>query len=155
MAVEVSTHRPVLRSLADELGIIPGYQDQTGKEWRETSDETRVLLLAAMGIDASTEAAAEAALEELQRAGREETLDRVRVVEVGSPDAERVVVRLAEPQRTPVRWELELEEESGRVDRAAGVEEGGAGYTLTLPLPSPPPLGYHTLRLAMDVATGE
>ena len=63
MTVDVSTDRPLLRALAEELGIVPGYHDQTGAEWRETSDETRVLLLAAMGVDASTEAAAEAALE--------------------------------------------------------------------------------------------
>jgi 4-alpha-glucanotransferase len=155
MAVPVATTRPALHALAHEMGIIEGYQDQTGTEWRETSDETRVLLLAAMRIDASTEAAAEAALEELRRARQEQALEPVRVVEVGSPDAERVVVSLAEPQREPLRWELELEEESGRVDRAAGVEEDGAGYTLTLLLPSPPPLGYHTLRLAMDVTTRE
>jgi 4-alpha-glucanotransferase len=154
MSVDVSTHRPQLRALSDELGIISGYLDQTGKEWRETSDETRVLLLAAMGIDASTETAAEAALEELRRAQRERALEPVRVVEADSPDTERVVVQMSQPQRAPLRWELELAEESGRVDRAAGVEEGGAGFTLTLPLPSSPPLGYHTLRLAMDTARG-
>jgi 4-alpha-glucanotransferase len=154
MPVEVDTHRPVLRALADELGIIPGYRDQTGQEWRETSDETRVLLLAAMEIDASTEAAAEAALEELRRTQTERLLEPVRVVEVGSADAEHVVVQIAQPQRAPLRWELELEDESGRLDRAAGVAEDGAGYAPTLRLPSSPPLGYHRLRLALDTTRG-
>jgi 4-alpha-glucanotransferase len=150
MPTDVATNRPVLRSLSDELGIIPGYHDQTGKEWRETSDETRVLLLAAMGIDGSTEAAAGAALEELRRKQRERPFDPARVVEIGTEDARRVVVHLAEPQAGPVRWELELEEESGRVHRASGVEAHGAGYTLTLDLPAVPTLGYHTLRVAIE-----
>src|SRR5688572_10913168 len=98
MAVEIGTHRPLLRALSDELGIIPGYQDQTGKEWRETSDETRVLLVAAMGFDASTEAAAEAALEELRRERVERLVEPARVVQIRSADAEQVVVQLAEPQ---------------------------------------------------------
>jgi 4-alpha-glucanotransferase len=149
MSVEIGTDRPVLRSLADELGIISGYRDQTGAEWRETSDETRVLLLAAMGIDASTEAAAEAALEELRRERTERLVEAARVVEVGSAEAERAVVQLAEPQAGRVRWELELREESGRAHRAEGEEPQGAGYTLTLSLPVSPPIGYHTLRVAV------
>jgi 4-alpha-glucanotransferase len=154
MPTDVATHRPILRSLADELGIIPGYQDQTGKEWRETSDETRVLLLAAMGVDASTEEAAEAALEEIRGAKGDRPLEPVRVVEIASDDAERVVVQLPEPQSAPLRWELELEEESGRTHQASGIEENGAGFTLTLPLPAPAVLGYHTLRLAVETTRG-
>ena len=154
MALDIATHRPLLRALADELGIIPGYQDQTGTEWRETSDETRVLLLAAMGVDASTEAAAEASLEELRRQWRERPLEPARVVQVGTEDAGEVVVHLGEPQVGPVRWELELEEESGRLHRANGVEADGAGYSLTLALPAPPLLGYHTLRVAIETARG-
>jgi 4-alpha-glucanotransferase len=149
MAVDIATHRPLLRALSDELGIIPGYQDQTGKEWRETSDETRMLLLAAMGVDASTEAAAEEELEELRRERVERLVEPARVVEVGSGDAERVVVQLAEPQAGRVRWELELKEESGRTHTVAGEEPQGAGYTLTLRLPVSPPMGYHTLRVAV------
>jgi 4-alpha-glucanotransferase len=154
MAVRVDTARPALHALADDVGIIPGYRDQTGKEWRETSDETRVLLLAAMGIDGSTEAAAGAALEELRRKRRERPFEPARVVEIGTEDAGRVVVHLVEPQAGPVRWELELEEESGRIHRASGVEASGAGYTLTLDLPAVPLLGYHTLRLSIETVAG-
>jgi 4-alpha-glucanotransferase len=154
MPAEVAIRRPVLRSLGDELGIIPGYQDQTGTEWRETSDETRVLLLAAMGIDASTEEAAAAALEQLRRERQARPIDLARVVEVETEDAARLVVQLVEPQTAPLRWELELEEESGTVHRAVGVEEDGAGYALALQLPTAPPLGYHRLRLAMETARG-
>src|SRR5688500_16761201 len=122
MAVDIATHRPLLGALSDELGIISGYRDQTGAEWRSTSDETRVLLLAAMGFDASTEAAAEAALEELRRERVERLVEPARVVEVRSPEAEQVVVQLAEPQAGRVRWELEVTEESGRSHRAKGEE---------------------------------
>ena len=154
MPTDVATHRPILRSLSDELGIIPGYQDQTGKEWRETSDETRVLLLAAMGVDASTEEAAAASLEEIRRARQARLIEPVRVVQMASDDADSVVVQLPEPQSASMRWELELEEESGRTSRATGIEESGGGYTVTLPLPAPAPLGYHTLRLAMETSRG-
>ena len=37
-----------LRTLADRLGILSEYVDQTGRETRVTSDETRVAILAAM-----------------------------------------------------------------------------------------------------------
>jgi len=41
-----------LTRLGDELGIVPVYLDQTGKERRYTTDATRVAILGAMGIDA-------------------------------------------------------------------------------------------------------
>jgi len=109
-----------------------------------------VLLLAAMGIEASTEAAAEAALERIRRERTERLVAPARVVEMGAPGAEDVVVQLGEPQAGRVRWELELQEESGRLHRAEGEEPHGAGYTLTLRLPASAPLGYHTLRVAVS-----
>ena len=51
----VSTDRPTLRRLATRLGIADSYLDQSGGEQRVTTDATRERLLAAMGIDASTE----------------------------------------------------------------------------------------------------
>jgi hypothetical protein len=112
-----------------------------------------VLLLAAMGIDASTEGAAAAALEDLRRERQERLLEPTRVVEVGTDNARHVVVQLPEPAAAPVRWELELVEESGKVHRAGGVEPHGAGYSLNLQLPARPAPGYHTLRLAIETAT--
>jgi hypothetical protein len=69
-----------LRTLADRLGILSEYVDQTGRETRATLDETRVALIAAMGFDASTEEHAESALELLDATALERTLEPVRVM---------------------------------------------------------------------------
>ena len=66
----VSTDRPALRRLAARLGIAESYLDQSGGEQRVTSDATRERLLAAMGIDASTEERALLALRRLRRRAR-------------------------------------------------------------------------------------
>ena len=42
---ETVVTKSALHALADEAGIIPGYHDQTGREWREPSDETRRRLI--------------------------------------------------------------------------------------------------------------
>lgn len=70
----------VLRTLADRLGILPEYVDQTGRETRVTSDETRVAILAAMGFDASTEARAASALGLLEARELARALQPVRVI---------------------------------------------------------------------------
>ncbi|MDH3212853.1 MAG: 4-alpha-glucanotransferase [Myxococcales bacterium] len=57
--------RPRLRALADRLGIEDGYRSAIDRAWVPTRDRTREALAAAMGWDASSEAAAAAALAEL------------------------------------------------------------------------------------------
>jgi 4-alpha-glucanotransferase len=74
-----------LRTLADQLGILPEYVDQTGRETRVTTDETRVAILTAMGFDASTEEHAAAALAMLEARARARTLAPVRVLVHGTP----------------------------------------------------------------------
>jgi 4-alpha-glucanotransferase len=113
-----------LRTLADRLGILPEYIDQTGRETRVTSDETRVAILAAMGFDASTESRAASALELLDARELSRALRPVRVVvhdSAFSLPTSRAVLTL---------------------------ERGGEwrpGKEL--------PLGYHTLSVADDTQT--
>jgi 4-alpha-glucanotransferase len=107
-----------LRTLADRLGILPEYTDQTGRETRTTSDDTRVAILSAMGFDASTEERAAAALALLDAREGARTLAPVRVLVHDSP--------FELPSRTAV----------------ITLERGGEwrpGTEL--------PIGYHTLTL--------
>src|SRR4051812_27473529 len=86
--------RPMLRALADRKRIQASYLDQTGETLRHTPDHTRVQLLAAMGIDASTEERARAALRALRRAERRRLIDPVRVVRQRSRSLTRLAVRM-------------------------------------------------------------
>jgi len=69
-----------LRTLALRLGILAEYVDQTGRETRSTTDETRVAIIAAMGFDATTEERATAALATLDARDHARTLAPVRVI---------------------------------------------------------------------------
>jgi len=66
------------------VGIVAEYVDQTGKERRVTSDETRVALLAAMGIDAPDDEAARRALEGIDADDARRTPPRIHVAPVWS-----------------------------------------------------------------------
>jgi hypothetical protein len=96
-----------LRRLADRVGILPEYVDYTGREVRVTSDETRVALLRAMGLDASTEAAARSALREIE-ATEAALLEPVRVRLRGGRDAARLSLRLPDLAAREVRWSATL-----------------------------------------------
>src|SRR5690606_13942208 len=86
--------RPALRRLADRMGIVHEYLDQTGTERRETRDETRVALLRAMGLDAGTEEAAAESLARLEREEARRLLEPTRVVRASDLGHERVRLRL-------------------------------------------------------------
>ena len=109
-----------MERLADAVGIVPKYLDQTGTEWRETPAASRIALLAAMGIDASSDAASERALRALRLEERRELLAPVRVVELTDDTATRhLSVRLASPPNADAQWRLELILESGETGIAA------------------------------------
>jgi 4-alpha-glucanotransferase len=112
-----------LRTLADRLGILPEYVDQTGRETRVTSDETRVAILAAMGFDASNESRAASALELLEARELARSLRPVRVIVHDSAFS------------LPPKAVLTLERGG----------EWRPGKDL--------PLGYHTLKLGDDTQT--
>ncbi|HKW48362.1 MAG TPA: 4-alpha-glucanotransferase [Gemmatimonadaceae bacterium] len=140
-----------LRRLADAVGIIPKYLDQTGTEWRETSAESRAALLAAMGFDATREAAAESALRALRLAERRELIAPVHVVEQNDDSAvRRLDARLASPPNATARWRLELKLESGDQRTVDGVWPSGRFAELSIPWPDYPAIGYHQLRLTVD-----
>ena len=143
--------RPQLRALAERVGILPSYQPMAGAPRRLTRDATRELLLAAMGVDASSEAAAKrvlAAFEE-REAGR--LLAPVRVEALGTRRAARLPVRWPAAAGARVDWRLELCEESGRRSTLEGrASLAGARPPASLPLPPPAEPGYHRLRLVVD-----
>lgn len=147
MTTDAPMERPALRRLADHLGILPEYVDQTGRAVRPTSDLTRVRLLAAMGFDARTEESARATLRTLRRARRRQWIAPVRVVRQRSRTLGQVAVRVPRCAAEMVHWTLVLETEDGTRTSATGEVAGGPNRRLRLMLPGSPPLGYHTLTL--------
>ncbi|MFL5580866.1 MAG: 4-alpha-glucanotransferase [Gemmatimonadaceae bacterium] len=139
-----------LRRLADMVGIVDSYVDQTGRE-RHTRDDTRVAILAAMGIDASTAAAAGAALERRQAERRERVLPVARVVRRSDLAAE---VALGPGAAGARRWEAVLRTESGEDHVLGGrLRAARGGLTARLPLdPALMPAGYHRLTVRLDGA---
>ena len=152
MKVRVSA----LERLADAVGIVPKYLDQTGTEWRETSAASRVALLAAMRIDASTDAAAESALRALRTEERRELIAPVRVVELTDDSRVRhLPVHLASPPNVDARWRMSLTLETGETRAAEGQWPSGRRAELPIPWPDYPQIGYHELRLTMNIGRRE
>ena len=146
----VSTDRPLLRQLADRLGIAESYVDQSGGEQRVTTDATRERLLAAMGIDASTERRARAALARLRDESQRQWIAPVRVVRQRSRSVRRVRVRVPAMHVHEIAWTLELRTEDGVTTRVHGTIHGGAARRIELELPHVPPLGYHDLTIEFN-----
>ncbi|TMB29963.1 MAG: 4-alpha-glucanotransferase [Deltaproteobacteria bacterium] len=129
-----------LSRLAEQAGILPEYLDQSGTETRITSDRTRIAILRALGIDASSEAACEAELARRAEQERKTPLAPVAVVPEGatpllvsSPDIFR-----------DVPYELVLALESGETRTSSGrLRADGAIALASLPA------GYHTLKLRL------
>ncbi|MBA3672846.1 MAG: hypothetical protein H0W68_12615, partial [Gemmatimonadaceae bacterium] len=142
--------RPLLRRLADHMGILPDYVDQSGGRVVHTSDATRERLLAAMGHDASTEAGAQRVLRGLRRAKRHEWIDPVRVVRQRSRAARRVIVRVPATTTPDVRWTLTLRTEEGIDSEWSGTIDGGPSRRVVLALHAVPPLGYHDLSVRFE-----
>ena len=145
--------RPALCALADHVGIMPEYVDQTGTETRVTSHATRERLLQAFGHDASSEHAARAALDDLRRIERARLLAPVQVVRASA--LRDAPVRLALPDGVDgeVRLEWELVADDG-VASDTGARHAGtlavrphAGHPAWLPLPADLAPGYFRLHV--------
>jgi 4-alpha-glucanotransferase len=129
-----------LRRLADQVGILPEYLDQSGTETRVTSDRTRIAILRALGIDASSEAACEA---ELARRAEQERRTPIAPVAVVPEGVAIVFVRSPGIFRGAA-YELVLAREDGE----SWTSEGRLRADGAIPLP-PLPAGYHTLTLRL------
>ena len=137
--------RPALRKLADRVGIVAEYVDQTGRERRRTSDETRVTLLAALGLPASTEEEARATLRGLDDA-EEKLLPAVRVATARELAEEGIPLPTSVGGRPS--WSVALMLEDGGERRLEG-RARKSGRALRVPLPADIPPGYHVLELAI------
>ncbi len=152
--------RPKLHILAKRMGILDSYRDADGKR-HATSAGTRVALLAAMRLDASTERKAAEALESLNRQETTRLLPPVLVAHRNVPDSNRLCLRLPSAEGGRADWALELREENGTLHRWEGrgafraARSGeGQGHML-LRLPITPDLGYHDLRVTVRRGSDE
>ena len=145
--------RPRLRALATRIGILPGYVDARGTR-RTTSDATREALVAALGHDGATEAAAARALAALDAEAAARPLAATRVA--GPAAARTVAVAVPAALRGGGRlgWTVDLRDEAGRRTTARG-RLAADRASAALRLPVTPGLGYHRLRLRLDGAGGE
>jgi 4-alpha-glucanotransferase len=142
--------RPNLRSLADRVGILPSYIDVANVR-QVTTDATRVALLAAMGLDGSSEATAAAELEDLDREERRRSLPPVCIIRADARQRRRVTVTLPDDPAHHLEWRLELREENGVTHVAEGRSKlRPRDGTFFIPLPVRPPAGYHTVHLSID-----
>lgn len=137
--------RAYLRRLADELGVVAAYRGVDGVR-RVTSDATRVALLAAMGVAATTEREAASVLAERRRARAARIVEPVRVVRRGDADAGRLPVAA----RGRFDWELRVVTEAGREIAATGRSDDGA-----IALPAIAEDGRHRLQVRVRAGRRE
>ena len=137
-----------LTALAAHCGILDAYVPLTGGEPRVTTDETRAAILAAMGFDVSSDAAARQALDTLRAQEASRVLDPVRVVQHG---ATSVSFRAAER----VACTLTLRDESGALTKRDAVATPDAEHVATIELPRDLPYGYYDVRLQVRAAEFE
>ena len=144
-----SPPRPKLRELANRLGIVSEYLDQTGRFTRRTTDVTREVLLSIMGFDAPTEDAALGWLAELDHEQAETIIEPVRVVERDAADARRVHVQLP-PGVSSADVTVTVTEEAGHVWQMKQQVRRSASITL----PTSAPYGYHHIRVGVSSGSG-
>jgi len=148
-----------LERLASFVGILPKYMDQKGSEVRYTRDETRVAILEAMGIDASSPLRAREALEELERRVWERALPPVRVVRSDSSEATSIALRAPEAAVGAAEWKLDITLEGREPITLEGATQPEWDGRLSVTLPHAPPEGYHrlsaTIQRGSTLRTGE
>lgn len=148
-----------LDKLAQLYGVAASYYDFRG-DLHEVSRDSRVAILAGMGVDASDEAAIQTAIHAFETSRWMRTLPPVIVATVATPPV--VPVAIAEALRVQVvRWTVTLENAERRegfasLDSLAIQERGTANeqsfVRYALALPEDLPLGYH--RVVIETDTG-
>jgi len=143
-----------LQALASRLGILDQYVDQTGREIRHTSDATRVALLAALGVDASTESQIRLALVALDEREQREIMPPVRVVRESEAWDRTLRFRIPGDVALPnaasrVEYTCTLEDERGEQTTYAGAVERHAADVVDVGLAPLVGAGYYRLHLAL------
>ena len=142
--------------LSREYGIQESAQDARGEEL-VTSSETKLAMLAAMGVDASNEASALAALDALEQVQRSSPIPSVIVAYA---DKQPIQIPMVRPQGSEnVHWQLTLEDGTKRSGESAFEDlafvadwsiEGCILEKRLLSIPCDLPWGYHKFRLASE-----
>lgn len=140
-----------LRRLAEHVGIVSEYFEVTG-ERRETSDDTRRALLAALGFDVSSDDAARESLERMSDEASQEMIPPVRVVRRSSSDARAIEIRLPHGVEHSGAWRLEIVLETGDTHVVAGSWAGGSKLEIAMPIDVP--LGYHRVLVSIASSNG-
>ena len=135
-----------LRELADRVGIIDEYVDQTGKELRKTSDATRRALLRVMGLEAGSEAAARRTLERLDAEERAALIAPAAVVRTDDRGA-GLRARISDEARS-VDWTMIITDEQGRANTTEGRSLVANGIA-TIAYPAEIVAGYYDLRITV------
>jgi 4-alpha-glucanotransferase len=140
-----SGHAAALRKLAEQAGILSSFVDQGGR-LRRTRDDTRVALLAAMGIDAADATAARHALEQWLEDCARALLPPVGVAYEG---ALSLRFEFAAPNPASLEWTMALYMEDGGVTHASGRARARLDGAFVVPLRTPLPAGYHHLEITV------
>lgn len=140
-----------LRELAARHGIVDWYWSHGGEQVH-TSDDTRRAMLAAFGIDTSSDVSLRAALDALNRHDANRLIPQTRVVEIGDPSLERIEVKTPASRASEGPWRLVVRTDDGRHHVTEGPWRGES--VLEIVLPRGLPIGYHHVALTLS-AGGE
>src|SRR5262245_39195513 len=137
-----------LRALAERLGILSSYVDNA-QAVRETSDETRRALLAALGYFVADDGQAVRALAELDEQAARQVIAPGRVARIG--DAREIDACFPAAAKTSVRFELSITPENGgKACRAQGrARVDGRGVVRGVRAPALP-AGTYVLKLRLE-----
>ncbi len=153
-----STRDPVvLARLAEAAGIAPDWRDVTGRV-HPVSEQTRLAVLAGLGLEARTTSQARERLHELAQRREARRLPRTLVVREGEPVRVPVALGGLDPARTQLR--LEREDGSAHVQafhadelsRESIAAADGRPVARAFAVLPPQPAGYH--RVVLEDAPG-